>query len=159
MLGNMQRESWINPGVWQNFNEGAMHVGFGLVQWTPASNLITWANIQSLPYANMDTQLLRILYELQHDLQYYQTSDYPLSFLEYTQSSNDPEWLASAFLKNYERAGAEAEQDRRVNARYWFDNLDWSGQGGGGGGGEDGEVIASDLYTLLLCGALNGWNY
>ena len=63
MLGNMERESWINPGVWQDFDEGNMSVGFGLVQWTPATNLTDWATAQGLSWGNIITQCTRIKYE------------------------------------------------------------------------------------------------
>ena len=38
MLGNMQTESNINPGIWQNLDYGNYSLGFGLAQWTPATN-------------------------------------------------------------------------------------------------------------------------
>lgn len=37
MLGNMQAESGINPGAWQGYTVN-YNRGFGLVQWTPATN-------------------------------------------------------------------------------------------------------------------------
>ena len=43
MLGNMQVESTINPGLWQGFDEFDYDGGYGLVQWTPASKYIDWA--------------------------------------------------------------------------------------------------------------------
>ena len=123
MLGNMERESTINPGIWQNLDEGNTSLGFGLVQWTPATNLITWANQNGLTPSDIDTQLKRILYELENGLQYYSTESYPLSFAEFTKSTKSPEYLASAFLYNYERAGVVAEDERRENARYWYNYL------------------------------------
>lgn len=158
MLGNMQTESTINPCIWQNLDSGNLSLGFGLVQWTPATNLINWANSQGLEPANMDTQLQRILYELENGLQYYQTSEYPLSFREFTQSNETPEYLASAFLKNYERAGVEKESVRREQARYWYENLDWSGNWNGGGGGST-TTPQHDLLVLLLSDQLNGWKF
>ena len=38
MLGNMESESNINPGIWQNLDAYNYNLGFGLVQWTPATN-------------------------------------------------------------------------------------------------------------------------
>ena len=38
ILGNMEKESNINPGLWQSLKEGNYSGGFGLVQWTPATN-------------------------------------------------------------------------------------------------------------------------
>ena len=40
ILGNEQSESTINPGRWQSDIVGNMSGGFGLVQWTPATNII-----------------------------------------------------------------------------------------------------------------------
>lgn len=123
MLGNMQRESTINPAIWQSLNEGNTSGGFGLVQWTPASNYISWCESEGLTYTDMDANLLRILYELENGVQYYPTDAYPETFREFTQSNATPEYLAMAFLKNYERAGVEASEERQVNARYWYDYL------------------------------------
>lgn len=131
MLGNMQVESTINSGIWENLDAGNLSGGFGLVQWTPATNYITWAQNEGYTdydqYGQIDPQLLRIKYELDNNLQWIPTSEYPISFEEFTQSTESPEYLASAFLKNYERAGVEAEETRRSNARYWYDNLETGG--------------------------------
>lgn len=35
MLGNIQNESQLQPGYWENY--GSTNLGFGFVQWTPAS--------------------------------------------------------------------------------------------------------------------------
>src|ERR1700752_3873572 len=64
MLGNMQTESTINPCIWQNLDAGNTNLGFGLVQWTPATKYIDWCTQQGLEYANMDSNLMRILYEV-----------------------------------------------------------------------------------------------
>lgn len=66
MLGNMQTESTINPRIWQSLNANNTSGGFGLVQWTPATKYINWANAQNLEVANMDSELKRILYELEN---------------------------------------------------------------------------------------------
>lgn len=131
MLGNMQVESTINPGIWQSLNWGNMSGGFGLVQWTPATNYINWAGSQGWTtwevYGRIVPQMARIDYEIANGLQWIPTSEYPLSFREFSQSDQSPEYLASAFLKNYERAGVEAENIRRQHARHWFDTLEGGG--------------------------------
>ena len=123
MLGNMERESWINPGVWQDFDEGNMAMGFGLVQWTPATTLTSWATSEGLSWGNINTQCTRIKYEYDNGLQYYSTDSYPLSFSEFASSNQSPSYLAEAFCANYERAGVSAIEERRNNAIYWYDNL------------------------------------
>jgi len=123
MLGNMQRESTINPGIWQSLKEGNLEGGYGLVQWTPATKLIDWAEERGWDYSHIQVQCMKIHYEMVDGGQYYETSSYPLSFKEFSESTESPEYLASAFLYNYERAGVSAEEERRTNARYWYDYL------------------------------------
>lgn len=120
MLGNMQLESSINPGRWENDTIGSG--GFGLVQWTPASKVRNWIfnTYGSTDYTNGDYQISRIQYELQNGIQWASTSAYPMTFLEFTQSRSDVEYLALAWAYNYER-GTPAEEYRKANARYWFD--------------------------------------
>lgn len=131
MLGNMERESTINPGIWQNLSQGNMSLGYGLVQWTPASKYINWANANGWDIGSIVGQCNRIQYELENNIQYIPTSTYPMTFQEFSKSPHTPEYLASVFLANYERAGVSAEQERRDNARYWYDVLVGGGQGGG----------------------------
>lgn len=120
MLGNMESESTINPGIWQSLNEGNMSGGFGLVQWTPATNFTNWADDEGIEWTNGYAQLIWINDETVNFGQWIATEDYPLSFDEFKTSTKSPEFLASAFLKNFERAGVEVEDQRRVNARKWY---------------------------------------
>lgn len=123
MLGNMQTESTINPGIWQSLNEGNTSAGFGLVQWTPATKLISWANSQELNYKDMDTQLARIEYELSAGIQYYKTDAYPLSFAQFKVSTKDPYYLGMAFLANYERPAVSNQPKRGQQAEAWYEFL------------------------------------
>lgn len=135
MLGNMQRESTINPGLWQNMDEGNTSLGLGLVQWTPASKLISWCDTWGHDYLSIEAQCMRIYYELENGEQYFPTDNYPETFEEFTQSEKSLSYLTTAFLKNYERAGVEALDERIENAEYWYDYLVL--EGGGGSGGSD----------------------
>lgn len=124
MLGNMQTESTINPGIWQSLKENNLDGGFGLVQWTPATKLINWADDNNLNYKKINTQLKRIIWEVENGVQFYSTDDYPLSFKEFITSTKSPEYLARAFLHNYERpASYDTENTREEQARYWYDLL------------------------------------
>ncbi len=119
MLGNMQRESTLNPGIWQNNDVGNTTGGYGLVQWTPATKYIDWL-LPGSDASTMDNNISRILYELENNLQWISTQEYPMSFKEFTTSKERPEDLASVFLYNYERAGVTAENERRENALNWY---------------------------------------
>jgi hypothetical protein len=120
MLGNMQTESTINPGIWQNLQVNVKN-GFGLTQWTPATKLINWAKDEGLSYNGIDTQLQRILYEVPREgLQWIKTKAYPLSFEEFTHSEETPAYLAQAFLKNYERPKNQNQPKRSTQATYWY---------------------------------------
>lgn len=123
MLGNMQTESTINPGIWQNLQVNVKN-GFGLTQWTPATKLINWAKDEGLTYNDIDTQLQRILYEVPREgLQWIKTKAYPLSFEEFTHSEETPAYLAQAFLKNYERPKKQNQPKRSTQATYWYEYL------------------------------------
>ena len=119
ILGNMQRESTLNPGIWQNNDVGNTTGGYGLVQWTPATKYIDWL-LPGSDASTMDNNISRILYELENNLQWISTELYPMSFKEFTTSKERPEDLASVFLYNYERAGVTAENERRENALNWY---------------------------------------
>lgn len=123
MLGNMQTESTINPGIWQSLKEGNTSGGFGLVQWTPATKLIGWATTMRLDYQDMDTQLERLEYELANGLQYYPTNNYPETFAEFKTSTKDPYYLGMAFLANYERPKVANQPKRGEQAQAWYEFL------------------------------------
>lgn len=123
MLGNMQTESTINPGIWESLNSGNTSGGFGLVQWTPATKLISWANSQKLDYQDIDTQLERIEYELANGIQYYPTASYPESFKQFKESTKDPYYLGMAFLANYERPAVANQPKRGQQAQAWYEFL------------------------------------
>lgn len=120
LLGNMESESTINPGIWQSLNSGNMSGGFGLVQWTPATNFTNWADANGYSWSDGYAQLEWIDTVTTSFGQWIPTSDYPLSFENFKRSSESPQYLASAFLKNFERAGVEVEFERRSNAYKWY---------------------------------------
>lgn len=127
MLGNMQTESTINPGIWQGLQTGNMSGGYGLVQWTPATKLIDWANSQSLDYTEMDTQLERIRYEVEQNIQWIHDT---MTFYEFTQSNDSPYNLGMLFLQHYERPADPNQPIRGDQAEYWFSTLDGGSSGG-----------------------------
>lgn len=122
LLGNAEIESSINPGEYEVGGSG-----FGLLQWTPGSILINWANSQGLDPNSLDTQISRIIYEMQNGIQWYPKGQYQLTFTGFSQNTNSPDWLASAFMYDYERpsqsAIAQTESTRRANALKWYNLL------------------------------------
>lgn len=163
MLGNMQTESTINPCRWQSgisYDDTPYIIvprqGYGLVQWTPFSNYTRWARDESIPYDDMDSQLARINYEVDNGLQWIKLPAHPITFKEFKVSTESPEYLAQAFILNYERPADQNQPLRSTQARYWYDLLDWSGQDMGGGQSGEGEY-ETNLIKMLLSGALNGW--
>lgn len=140
LLGNMQAESSINPGRWQSEDVGNTSLGYGLVQWTPATKYINWCSGDP---SEMDNNLSRIIYELNNGIQWIATSEYNFSFKDFSKSNESAEYLASAFLKCYERAGVEVEQTRRNNASEWYEYLGSSGGSSGDDSGSTGDDSGS----------------
>lgn len=126
MLGNMQVESTINPGRWENDSpEGTPTAhGYGLVQWTPYTNYTVWAvnNGYSDPSV-MDGNIARINYELDNNLQWIPTFTYPMTFEEFKVSTNSPDVLAMIFLANYERPLDPNQPIRGEYAMNWYNYL------------------------------------
>jgi hypothetical protein len=120
MLGNMQTESTINPAIWQGLNSGNTSGGFGLVQWTPATKYIDWCNSNNLDYTQMDSNLKRILWEVQNNQQWINSS---MTFAEFTQSTDTAYNLAMLFLSSYERPANPDQPKRGDQATYWYNNL------------------------------------
>lgn len=120
MLGNMQTESTINHQIWQSLDEGNTEGGFGLVQWTPATKYIVWCNTNKLDYTKMDSNLLRILFEVVNNIQWIHPS---MTFEEFSTSTESPYDLAMLFLKHYERPAEPNQPIRGTQANYWFENL------------------------------------
>lgn len=126
MLGNMQTESTINPGIYENLDSSSSTNGLGLVQWTPNTKLKNWVDDNDFNYGyyDMDTQLERIIYEFANGIQYYPTDKYPMTASEFVTSNKSPEYLAQVFLINYERPLDQTQPARSTQARYWYDLLD-----------------------------------
>lgn len=125
IVGNMQVESGINPGRWENDDVGNLSGGFGLVQWTPATKLRDWIDLEfgDKDYTNGDRQLERIIFELQNGLQYSPAKGFKETFYEWSISNKKPGYLAAAFLCNYERAantGWGAQISRARIAEKWY---------------------------------------
>lgn len=122
VLGNMQRESTINPGIWESLIVNPSH-GFGLVGWTPSTVYTDWAKANGFEIDDGDGQLKWIDEEIDKQHHWIPTSKYPISYSDFKVSDKSPEDLASAFMYNFERPGVLAEEERRQFARQWFEYL------------------------------------
>lgn len=132
MVGNMEAESYINPGQWEHghpVEQQPPQYGFGLVQWTPWTKYTSWAGADFR--TNYDKELYRIKYEQDWDDNYpnqgqwISTATYPFSFTDFAHATEDVagiQWLAMCFFKNYER-GVGGEAARQSNAEYWYQYL------------------------------------
>lgn len=122
VLGNMQSESTINPGLWQNRDEGNTRLGFGLVQWTPATKYISWAESNGYSIGDIKGQCERIIYEVNNNIQWQKVTT-SMTFREFTQSTSSVETLAELFELNYEQHAGAVQPARKTQARYWYDTL------------------------------------
>ena len=121
MLGNMQSESTINPGIWEGLTPpapGQTKVGYGLVQWTPYTHYSDWAGEGWQD--NGQKEMERIIYELSNGLQWISTDIYPMTFEDFTLSQEAPSKLAQVWLYNYERPEVKPQPIRSTRANYWY---------------------------------------
>lgn len=120
LLGNMQKESTINPGLWQNLKPNP-ELGWGLVQWTPSTNFTDWAAANGYANEDGDAQLKWIQERTIPEGQWIETDIYPETFAQFQTSDKTPEYLAYVFMYNFERPANKNQPERQTNARYWFD--------------------------------------
>lgn len=158
MLGNMQTESSINFGIYESLDSTSNTNGFGLVQWTPNTKYFDWANSNGYSGDHVNGEMNRILWEVANNEQWIATSSYPMSFQEFTQSTDTAYNLAMAFIANYERPANPNQPTRGDQATTWYNTLSGSGSGGGGTGGTGGTTDQTkQVIQLLLANTLNGW--
>lgn len=125
MLGNMQSESTINPGIWQSLSVNP-NLGYGLVQWTPSTKWTEWATQNGYEQDDGYGQLARIQYEVQENIQWQHVTT-TMDFYDFTQYTGTPEQAAVLFEENYEQHAGAIQPDRQTQARHWYDTLDFSG--------------------------------
>ena len=134
LCGNMRHESSINPNIWEYGYGHSLDRGYGLVQWTPATKYINWANSNNLDWTLGSSQLARIDYEQQEGMQWIATAQFSFSFNDFVNSNADIAYLTEAFGACYERPYdlSESIESRIAFANRCLNELDWSGSGGGG---------------------------
>ena len=144
LCGNMRHESSINPDMYEFNYAWEDNRGYGLVQWTPRSKYWDWAESRGLDPRDGDSQLERIDYEVEQNIQWISTPNYPETYAQFRASTKSMDYLVPAFTWNYERPNAESGQqsmpDRIAFAKRCLNELDFSGSGDGGG--TDGRQLA-----------------
>ena len=140
----MRHESSINPDMYEYGYNWSEDRGYGLVQWTPRSKYWNWAESKGLNPRDGNSQLDRIDYEVEQNIQWISTPNYPETYAQFRASTKSMDYLVPAFTWNYERPNAESGQqsmpDRIAFAKRCLNELDFSGSGDGGG--TDGRQLA-----------------
>ena len=154
MLGNMRHESSINPNMYEYGYAWEDDRGYGLVQWTPRSKYWDWAVANGLPPERGESQLARIDYEVEHNIQWIATEEIEwLSFEEFR--TNARGWtvakLTEAFTWGYERPNRQAGEDsmpgRIAFAELAYETLDFEG-GTPGTPGDPGEQEQMPYFVI-----------
>ena len=104
ILGNMENESTINP-----LRQETGGQGFGLVQWTPVSQLQDHCNYLGLsPYTSGDVQIQVILAEVRN-------------------RPNVAEWFTtSAFIRPYYNSGATSDMIGITGSQFLSNSMGWT---------------------------------
>lgn len=146
--GNVGNEGGYNPWMWEgnqqiastdtyNLDVSRSH-GYGLFQYTPASKYVWNATCQA--FAGFSPNYLDVggtpndgnaqVYAMDYlakkgDYFINPNHNFPLSYTDYMSSTQSPEYLAEAWMWNYERPstqyGEQSLPNRRADARYWYD--------------------------------------
>lgn len=129
ILGNAWYESTVNPNRWQGddpWHQPPDQWGFGLVQWTPYTKIISWLeervglnDVSKFGQAECD----RIQWEMENNQQWIATATYPESFRAYSTTTKDPYTCAIEFLANYERPYDPNQPERGTKAQELYDYL------------------------------------
>lgn len=123
MLGNIQQESTINPGIKQTKSTSS---GWGLIQWTPSTNLTEYATTQGSGWSSGEIQSQLIWDEIINGYggQWIPKSEkgYGYTGKEFAELTDVNE-ACKAYLYERERAGIEALAKRLAYANNWYEFL------------------------------------
>lgn len=125
LLGNIQRESQLNPGQQEGGYGGSLSRGYGLIQWTPGSDLTTWAASNGYNWYDGTAQCILLnaeCYNDVYDVVWIPTSSYTYTWDEFKRLTNVEE-AVKAYLYERERAGVSALADRIRYANEWYTYL------------------------------------
>ena len=152
LCGNMRHESSINPDMYEYGYNWSEDRGYGLVQWTPRSKYWNWAESKGLNPRDGNSQLDRIDYEVEQNIQWISTPNYPETYAQFRASTKSMDYLVPAFTWNYERPNAESGQqsmpERIAFAKRCLNELDFSGSGGSNSDGRQLAVLPIDYVHV-----------
>lgn len=122
MLGNMQTESTINAGIWENLDDSMpLNLGCSLVGWTPATKYLEWCSERGLQWDNLYSALDRIVWEFDNGEQWLTSNGgYSMKQSDFKTSTGNIEYLANVFLYQYENPLVKPQPDRAKQAMYWY---------------------------------------
>lgn len=125
ILGNIQQESQLNPGQLEGGKGGSLDYGYGLIQWTPGSGLVNWANQHGYDWRDGNAQCELISDEGQDSSIFYPSVTHPeyrYTWSEFCSLTN-VEQAVKAYLYERERAGVEALSNRIQYGYDWYTYL------------------------------------
>lgn len=122
LLGNMVRESTINPALYESFIVSPSS-GYGLVQWTPATKYTNWANSYGYDITDGNYQLQWLIEQTVPTGQWAERYGFNLTWEEFTTSTETVDYLTEAFMWNFENPGVTALDVRLQWAHYFYDYL------------------------------------
>lgn len=130
ILGNMWKESTVNPGIWENLDSTNPSGGYGLTQWTPSTKLSPRLSLVGDGSDNGDNQTLVVIQELTTGAnnsaspfaQWYDTGQWTISGL---MSTTDIEYAVECFMRGYERPNEQyADLATRIDyARRFYEDI------------------------------------
>lgn len=107
ILGNMWRESTVNPTCWQSGKVNNMSMGYGLCQWTPATKILDWLSENGYTSDSGEGQLESILSVSSQwgssGNPYAPSTKPPCTWDEYLHSNLDIATLTSYFMYYWEK--------------------------------------------------------
>lgn len=122
MCGAFSKETWFNPGAYQGYRPipDNPQLGYGIIQWTPATIILNWLSENGLNREEMEPQL-QFLCKVEMDAYisgdtgtnrgWYSTSAYPLGYDDFAniqESDGTIEYFVKAFFYDRLRGGQSA---------------------------------------------------
>jgi len=123
VLGNMEAESALSPGRWQN----GVGPGYGLIQWDPASKYLKWAAATGSSSVSILGQIKFLEYSmLPGKGEYFFNSNsaadgYYVDYDVFIRSTASIDYLTQVFFWSYVRASVDRMPERISAAYFWYE--------------------------------------